>query len=294
MKPEYWRRITQVAAGQAGLITASQLRLAGASPPTVARAVAEGALVPVRNRVYVLAGVPNDMTRATRAVTLVTPHAVVSHRSAAWLHGLMSKPPPKVEVIIPPRRLLNLKGVDHVEAVVTATDTCERHGIPVTTVARTLVDLWARLPADWSARLVHESVTRRLCQYADIRAAAARAGVLDFVGEGEGTTALEFEWDRALRKAGMPEPVRQHQVVVGGHVYLLDFAWPSALVALEVNGFIAHRTREAFDRDHEKTAALQAAGWAVVSATARTRRTHVLTALRRLLQQSTSPADVDC
>jgi len=289
-----WRAIADIAATQAGLVTASQLRMSGTSPTSINRLVAERRLTPVRNRVYVLSGVPDDPKRATRAVSLVAPAAVVSHRSAAWMHGLLSRPPQFVEVITPPQRELRLQGVRPIEARFSPDDVTDHEGIRVTTVVRTLIDLWAVLPPDWVERLVHDSVMRRLCEYDEVRTAADAAGIANFIGDGQGTTPLEWEWDRILKEAGLPEPVRQHQVVLGEQVFVLDHAWPTFKVALEVNGFVAHRTRTAFDRDHDKLAALQAAGWSVVSATARSRRAHVIAALRRLLRQSTAAGAVDC
>jgi very-short-patch-repair endonuclease len=47
----------------------------------------------------------------------------------------------------------------------------------------------------------------------------------------------------------------------------LDFRWPERRIAIETNGFWVHRTRDAFENDHERRLALEAAGWRVVSLT---------------------------
>ena len=62
-----------------------------------------------------------------------------------------------------------------------------------------------------------------------------------------------------IRRAGLPRP--QTNTRIGR--YEVDAAWPEERVALEVDGFAYHSTREAFERDRRKTADLAAAGWRV-------------------------------
>ncbi len=47
----------------------------------------------------------------------------------------------------------------------------------------------------------------------------------------------------------------------------LDFRWPERRLAVETNGFWVHRTREAFESDHQRRLELEAAGWRVISLT---------------------------
>ncbi|MDQ1438325.1 MAG: hypothetical protein QOK43_1954 [Acidimicrobiaceae bacterium] len=303
MRADHWRSITAIAEAQAGLVTSAQLRLAGASPSAVNRLVHERQLLPVRKGVLAVAGAPVDKARPIRAAALAAPRAVVSHRSAAWLHGLLARPPHLVELTAAEGIRPRLHGAVSCEGPLGPDEVSQCEGIPVTSVPRTLIDLTSVLMPDWVERLVHESIMRRLCEYADVRRAAEHAAandvngaiaMLGLVGEAEGTTPLEAMWHKILRQAGLPPAVTQHQVAVGSRLFVLDFAWPDARVALEVNGFAPHRTRAAFDRDHEKVATLQAAGWQVVSASARTPRDTVLSALRRHLSRfSTAPVAVE-
>lgn len=48
---------------------------------------------------------------------------------------------------------------------------------------------------------------------------------------------------------------------------LLDFAWPRARVAVEVDGYRWHASREAWRRDRDRLAALRRAGWNVLNVT---------------------------
>ena len=279
MNREHWRAILAIAQRQHGLVTASQMRKTGASPTAISRAVHDGHLQAVRNRVASLPGLPHDPLRDARAVVLVAPDAVISHRTAGWCHGLLRQPPSRVELTVRPGRSLTLVGVEPHECRLPKEHTTRHDGLPVTTPARTLVDLAGTLDDAWVERLVHEAVMRRLCEYDDLRETAERASLLRapggppmrrIVDDLTGTTPLEAQWARHLRDSGLPEPVEQYQVVVDGLVFVLDFAWPDQRVALEANGFVAHRTRAAFDRDHDKVLRLRAAGWDIHSVTAKT------------------------
>ena len=253
----------------------------------------------MRKGVLAVAGVPADARTPIRAAWLAAPDAVVSHRTAAWLYGLLTVRPGLVDLTTL-RRPIRAIGVLGHQADVPQTEVCTCDGIPVTSVVRTLVDLTASLPLDWVERLVHEAVMRRLCGYDDVRDAAAQrhkeecgAAMLGLLGDSQGTTPLEARWAHILRAAGFPEPASQHQIVIGRQIYVVDFAWPNQKAVLEVNGFAFHRTRQAFDRDHEKVAALQAAGWSVVAASSNTPAAVVLAALRRNLAFSTTPGVVE-
>ena len=62
-------------------------------------------------------------------------------------------------------------------------------------------------------------------------------------------------------------PLPQVNVIVEG--FLVDFFWPTEQVVVETDGFSYHGDRPAFERDHERTVALNAAGYEVHRATYR-------------------------
>lgn len=69
----------------------------------------------------------------------------------------------------------------------------------------------------------------------------------------------------------------------------LDFRWPLQRVVVETNGFAFHRTRTAFEDDHDKRLVLEAAGWRVISLTWRqvtTRPDEVAAHVRRALSDT--------
>jgi very-short-patch-repair endonuclease len=277
MRDDLWLAITGLAEKQDGLVTTGQV-MADVGRIGLERAVRAGLLRRVRRGVYVVRGAPRSgRTSVQAALSILGPDAVASHLSAAWLYGFLSDPPVPVDVTVPLGSHRAAHGVAVHRSDVPAHERAVVQGLAATSVARTIVDLAAVLPAGRVEKIVHEAVMRRLCRYEDVEAAVTRlrgrrgsARLQAMVGACLGDTPLEARWNRLIVGAGLPAPVRQHQVIVGGRVFVLDFAWPSAQVALETNGFDARRTRTGFDRDHDKVLALQSAGWTVYAVTGRT------------------------
>jgi very-short-patch-repair endonuclease len=73
---------------------------------------------------------------------------------------------------------------------------------------------------------------------------------------------LESLMDRLLRRHGIPRPERQYEVA-GGR-YRLDYAWPAARLAVEVDGYGHHSDLEAFRHDRRRQNDLVLAGWTVL------------------------------
>lgn len=208
------------------------------------------------------------------AVLAAGPGAVLSHREAAALHGLRPADRPTVDVTATARRRVPGVAVHRVERLarehVTAVD-----GIPVTTVARTLVDLAAVVqPAALRKALEEAERSHRL----DVRAiedvlerTRGRNGrghrritqALDELAR-TGTTLtrsmLEDRFLALLDAHGLPRPSANAWT----EAMEVDVAWPAARLAVELDGWEAHKTRDAFQRDRTRSNDLQAAGWTVL------------------------------
>jgi len=108
--------------------------------------------------------------------------------------------------------------------------------VPVTGPARTVADLAASVGAGFLARLVDNSLRRRITTLPELRAVVdmrripSLRDILDARQPGyhPGDSDREVDLARVLVEAGLPRPVPQHQVAVGGTVYLLDLAYPDA------------------------------------------------------------------
>jgi very-short-patch-repair endonuclease len=69
---------------------------------------------------------------------------------------------------------------------------------------------------------------------------------------------------RILRAAGIDGWRANHPVTVGGRRYVIDFAFPGSMVAIEVDGFAHHSDVTRFQRDRQRQNDLVRAGWTVL------------------------------
>lgn len=260
------------------------------------------AIVPAVRGVWRMAGTPWTWRGRVMAVCLsVGPPVAASHSTAARLWGVEGVPPPGLHVVVPTRRNgqagKSLPGGVVVHHAQLAEGTVvERHRLPVTTTARTLVDLAATLQVDALSR-VAEALDRdrhfdlgalRLERLA--RPRVPGVGHIDallarWTDEPAGDSAWEDRVFRWLVEGGLPVPRRQYQVVLGnGTVAIPDFAYPGEKVAVEFDGFRDHRGRERFDHDRARLSELTADGWATIHVTSRQSAEEVVGRVRRALE----------
>ena len=93
----------------------------------------------------------------------------------------------------------------------------------------------------------------------------------------------EMRMFRIIREAGLPEPVSQHPVHVNGEKFFIDVAYPHLRLAFEYQGFDAHRTRTAFNRDYRRARVLVAEGWTVLFFTSADSDAEIVEAIRPLV-----------
>jgi very-short-patch-repair endonuclease len=267
-----------MAAEQHGVVHLRQARTCGLSHDGVRRRQRAGRLTEVHPLVFRLAGVPDTHLTALRAAALaVAPDGVASHRSAAWLWGLLPDDDAIVEVTVPRARGPRLRGVVvHRSRDLIVGHTTLRHGIPVTNPLRTLVDLGA-VCSRWT---VEDALDRGLIAKRFTVAAVewllhevARPGrrgcgvlrtVLDdrALGAARPDGLLEPRMARVLRSHGLPPAAFQHQVPEAAA--RLDFAYPELRLGIEVDGYDVHGTPRAMTADHERQNRLVMAGWTVL------------------------------
>ena len=114
----------------------------GWTPSALRHAVASGRLLRARRGIYAPPG-SNELELAALAAALNYPQGVISHRSAALLHGLplVGRPTAKPELTVPPRAKANLPDVHVHRARLRGHDVQLLNGASVTTPARTLIDM---------------------------------------------------------------------------------------------------------------------------------------------------------
>jgi very-short-patch-repair endonuclease len=272
------QRVAAIAERQRGRVRRTQLASAGISDGTVARMVARGFLRREHLGVYAV-GPELDVPwgREASALLAFADGCVLSHHSAAALWGLPIAPGEHpIEVTIPNGQAGARVGVVvHRTGTLLPRDVRIHLGLPVTSPARTVLDLAGSLSARALERAVDEGLVTRIVSEAQLRDVVARssgrrgAGMLKAILGREGpSTRTRSEAEEGflalVRQAGLPAP----EVNARAHGYEIDFLWRAQRVALEIDSWSFHRTRSAFERDRRKGAVLSAAGLSVVRATA--------------------------
>src|SRR5690242_6715605 len=150
--------LARLAHRQHGVASIGQLRGLGYSRDRIKRAVALGRLHSLDRSVYAIGH--TNLSRhgeCFAAVFACGPGAVLSHHSAAWLHGLARWAPAPFHVTGPVARRPRLPVRIHRARRLTEADRAVIEGIPVAAVPRTLLDLVAAVKYEQLEKLVERS-----------------------------------------------------------------------------------------------------------------------------------------
>jgi very-short-patch-repair endonuclease len=266
--------VARLAARQHGVVRVDQLYDVGLDKHAVARRVAAGWLHRLYPRVYAVGHLAlTARSRQLAAVFAYWPGALLSHRSAAALWGVLRQAS-RIEVTAPracrPRRGIVL----HRSRVIDDEDRAVVDAIPVTSVARTLVDL-AEGPERYLAAAVREAEVRQLF---DLRAVDR---TLERLPGRRGQDVLQralaaYRPDSAFTRSGAErrflEICRDHGLPIPqANVWIaefeVDFYWPDARLAVELDSPTFHMTVHAFHADRRRDRVLAARGIQVVRVT---------------------------
>jgi hypothetical protein len=231
----------------------------------------------IHRGVVVLPDAPEVPERHIAAAILAAGRgAVAAGETAAYLHDLVPKPPPRVTVLVPhTRRAPRLEGVVvrrslHLDPV----DLTEVRRLRCLTVERTVLDRVRELGwGDDGLALVLTALQREATDLHALRLTAQRAGprrgkplerlVLEFDDGRTPDSIFEHLVLEGLRAAGL-DPAVGWALTVAGRRRRIDLAFLDARVAVECDGFAFHRSARDLARDHERQNALVRAGWRVL------------------------------
>ncbi len=270
------REIERLAALQKGFAMREQLLAAGLGRGAISHRLTNGRLYLRYPGVYLVGRNHLEAFGEEMAVILYyRGHAVLSHRSAAFVWGLIETRPAKLTLTIvgkdrhprPGVRLHRVRGLDRLDL-----RACQR--LPVTAPARALLDLAGDSSDAELEEAVGAAAGRGLADPHELRAALERApgrsgtGRLRRLLDHEGATGFarskaERRLRDLLRAAELPLPL----VNIHLHGFLVDFLWPDAKLVVEVDGYEFHNDRAAFERDRRRDQVLAAAGYRVIRVT---------------------------
>jgi len=278
------RGVERLARSQHGVVTRQQVFARGLSDGVIEHRLGTGRWRRMASGVYALAGTDATWRQKVLAACLSGGlGGVASHSSAAALWGLSGFVAGTVEVTVPRGRShASRLAVVHQTRQLDPVDASTIDGIPVTRVARTLVDLAGCVDDARLEDAVDDAVIRRLVtlERLERRAAALRrpgrggGQRLDSVlatwrGDDVPESVAEMRLVRRLLAAGVPSPELQYEVRgTGGHVVArLDVAWPRFQSGFELDGFRWHANPRGYQRDRRRHNQLKTLGWTVFQAT---------------------------
>jgi hypothetical protein len=266
-------------ANQLGLITLEQTIECGMSRATRQRRCRAGEWDCPQPRVFRSLAFPSSHQQGLLAAVLSAGRgAAVSDRAAAATWGVDRFDSSLLELSIPDDRKVALRGaLLHRIVDLEPGDVTMLGAVPITTRARTLVDLGSVARPFLVSRALEQWLREGHVTVREVRSTLDRvarrgrsgAGVLREIldtralGINVSDSHLEVVLAEALRAIGAPQPVYHHLVDVGADRFEIDFAYPEAMLLIEVDGYWAHTTPEAFEEDPRRRNLLLGLGYMV-------------------------------
>jgi very-short-patch-repair endonuclease len=260
------RILREIATREHGVVTRREALAAGVSGPQLRHRLENGTLLWVHPGVYRLGHVaPSVEATYLAAVRACGEGALLTVRAAAYHLGLIRGPAPQPEVTAPTQRSIDGVVTHRARRPIDARDATVWRAIPVTSVARTLVDLAAVLSVDELARACHEAGVRHRTTPNHVAAALARcprargATKLRRVIHGDvpvSLSVLERRFLALLRDAGLPLPVTNRPA--GGR--RVDCRWPEHRLTVELDSYRYHSSRHAWEQDRRREREARARG----------------------------------
>jgi very-short-patch-repair endonuclease len=269
------RAIAELADRQHGVVARWQLLAMGLGAGAIEHRLRAGRLFLMHKGVYVVGRqslTPRGYWMA--AVLAAGPGAVLSYNRAAELHGIRQSHQVKVDVTIPKGHRSDRPTIRIHSSTLDPEDIATVDGIPVTSVARTILDLAGVLDEDQLLQVIEEGDRLGTFDLRAIERAMARrpksGGVAklrhilaDYRDAPDLRSKLERDFYALIKTAGLPPP--QLNTMVAG--FLVDVCWPQWRLVVELDGRGFHDRRRAFETDRIKDAKFQRHGYRILRIT---------------------------
>jgi Protein of unknown function (DUF559) len=266
--------LAEIAHSQLGLVTIADIENVGISQSAWSRRVTKALWIPVFPRVYRSAHIQTSPhQRALAALLCAGPKAVLSHQTAAWIHGLDGFVSSNdIHITMPNRRRPTAPTglVVHVSKRLEPKDRVMVRPLMVTSPARTIIDLAAFAPEYHLENAVDSAVRDRKTSIDTIasrhgtcrgRGSVKLDSVIGELPAGGVHNRLERDYLKLSRLAGLPDPESQAVIRNGGEfVARLDFYYAELRLAIEVSGHRTHSTRNDRAADAKRHRRLSAQG----------------------------------
>jgi hypothetical protein len=272
--------VADLATVQGGVVSLDQLRDQGLSKSLAAERAEAKELHRIHRGVYTVGHrAVSRHTRLRAALLACGEGAVVSHGTAATFHGLWDKAPRLIDVTVPVEAGRKIDGIrcrrcrypepEEIEVI---------HGVAVTTVARTLVDLAGMVGLPTLKKTVGRAAIRRKLDLQAIDIAIHNAkrrrglrsleiAVLPYRTKDGKAPDVRSDFETLLLPdlldLGAARPGCNVRLDIDGERLLVDFLWVEQRVVVETDGRETHETPEAFQNDRRRDQFLVSAGYRV-------------------------------
>lgn len=252
------QRVARIASRAYGVVSAFDLLSAGVTREEIKTRLKRGSLIREFRGIYRVGHTaPSTEAHYLAAVKACGPAAVLSGRAAAYFWGILRgvRTPPGPEVIVPTAR--SIEGILTTRHRLHHSDKTTFRRIPITTPARTLVDIAPGTPDDELARACHEAGVRFKVTPGKVKAVLARRRRVPgsrklmaiMVGDTKVTLSeLERAFLELLREHGLPLP-ETNKVYDQNRI---DCRWPEYRLTVELNSYRYHNSRASWEADYER------------------------------------------
>jgi very-short-patch-repair endonuclease len=253
--------VARVAARQRTLVTTEQLTACGMKKNAVAHRVKSGWFHPVFHTVYsVGCGELPPLALELAALLACGKGSFISHRSAAFVWGLVKVAPPQVEVSVVGGGCRSRDGlrVHRIQAI-DRRELRKHEGLWISSPARAVLEVAGDASPNEIADLVDAGVAGRQFKPAELNALLRRhrgrrgvarlAGVLgDESAQAITRSRAEKAFLKLIRESGLPMPDVNQPL---GR-YVPDFMWREQRLIVEIDSYGFHGGPGGFQNDHDK------------------------------------------
>jgi very-short-patch-repair endonuclease len=290
-------RVALLAEAQYGVFSRAQAMVAGHNSHSIRVRLNSGRWAHVLYNVFGLVGVAHRREQDLMAAHLWAGlDSVCCGRSSAGLWGACSLPSDLIDLCVPrkihsPSKTLLL----HRPVSLPQEDVTRKAGIPVTVLDRALYELAGLVSFPVLEHAVDEALRRRLVWLPALHARLERHAVqgrngttnlrrvlqerpLDYRAT---DSPLEDDFVKLLEAYSLPKPERQFRIEGVGRV---DFAYPDARIAIELDGYEYHSDRGAFQTDRTRSNKLSLGEWMLLRYTKNDVTSHAALVAEQLLK----------
>jgi very-short-patch-repair endonuclease len=268
--------IARLADAQHGVVARRQLLELGLGTRAIQYRLEHERLHPVHHDVYAVGHrilTPQGYRMA--AVLACGPTAVLSHKSAGAAWELLSTGQTRMDVTIPGASRPRQPGLRiHRARRLHPEDLRIVDGIPVTSIARTVLDLAGVLKAPQELRVIEQADRSGLLDLGAVRRVIDRNGnrkgtrmlrtiIADCDGAPMTRSELERQFLDLVRQARLPPP----GLNVKAAGFTVDAFWPQWGLVIELDSRRCHSDPGAFERDRWRDAELQRARYRILRVT---------------------------